>query len=73
MSKQATETRKWRDDAGNVYGIEKAVRNGRWVVIRTNAGGNRKAAKHLPSGNAVYAQRELDLHAEANGWMEVKG
>ena len=71
MRNQATETRKWRDEAGNVYGIERAVRNGRWVVIRTNAGGNRKAAKHLPSGNAAYAQSGLDAHAEANGWKEV--
>lgn len=71
MSNPEMKPRKWRDEAGNVYGIERAVRNGRWVVIRTNAGGNRKAAKHLPSGNAVYAQRELDAHAEANGWTEV--
>ena len=71
MSKQILELRRWRDEAGNVYGIEKAVRNGRWVVIRTNAGGNRKAAKHLPCGNAGYVQHELDAHAEANGWQEV--
>jgi hypothetical protein len=66
-----SEARKWRDPDGNVYGVEQAVRNKRYVVIRTNRSGNRKAAKHLPTGTAAYAQRELDAHAQANSWTEV--
>lgn len=70
MSTQ-TLLRMWSDELGNVYSVEKAVRNGRYVVIRTNAGGNRKAAKNLPFGNMAYVQKELDAHAKANGWSEV--
>lgn len=64
--------RKYRDTEGNTYGIEQAVRNGRWVVIRTNEGGNRKAAKQLfPVGNPGAVQKALDDHAKLNGWTEV--
>ena len=61
---------KWRDEHGNVYSVEKAVRNGRFVVIRTNPGGHRKAVKRLPAGGAAHVQRELNGHAQANGWTE---
>lgn len=65
--------RKWRDKDGNVYGIEQAVRNGRFVVIRTNEGGNRKAAKQFRAtvGSPAAVQRALDEAAVANGWTEV--
>lgn len=68
---QKPEAKKWRDPDGNVYSVEQSVKNKRFVVIRTNAGGNRKAAKHLPVGNAAYVQKELDAHAAANGWTGV--
>ena len=59
---------KWRDEHGNVYSVEKAVRNGRFGVIRTNPGG--QAVKRLPAGGAAHVQRELNGHAQANGWTE---
>lgn len=30
---------KWRDEAGNVYTVEQSARNKRFMVIRTNPGG----------------------------------
>lgn len=67
------ELKRWRDSDGNVYGVEKTVRNGRFAVIRTNPGGNRKAAKqfHVIAGNAGFMQETLDNYAVANGWTEV--
>lgn len=62
---------RYTDAEGNVYGVEKSARNGKFVVIRTNPGDNRKAVKHLPTGNAGFVQGELDGHAKANGWTEV--
>lgn len=62
---------KWRDPAGNVYGAEKAIRNGRYVVIRTNPGGNRKAAKQFPVGSLAFVQTGLNTQAAADGWREV--
>ena len=40
---------KWRDENGNVYTVEQSVRNKRFAVIRTNPGGNRKAARAVPT------------------------
>ena len=62
---------KWRDEHGNVYSVEKAVRNGRFVVIRTNPGGHRKAVKRLPAGGAAHVQKVLDEYAKMCGWTEV--
>ena len=63
---------KWRDQMGNVYSVEKSVKTGRFIVIRTNPGGNRKAAKQqFPMGNAAYVQKGLDAHAKLNYWTEV--
>ncbi len=45
MNEKCTKPNKWRDEAGNVYTVEQSARNKRFVVIRTNPGGNRKAAK----------------------------
>lgn len=66
---------KWRDVDGNVYSVEKSARNGHHVVIRTNAGGNRKAAsRFVPmSGNAGYMQEVLDAEAALLGWKKVNG
>ena len=69
---EAIQMIKWRDPAGNLYGVEKAVRNGRYVVIRTNPGGNRKAAKQFPAGSLAFVQTGLNTQAEAGGWRAVK-
>lgn len=62
----------YKDANGNLYGIERAVRNGRWVVIRTNLGGNRKAAKEFcVSADPDAVQNLLDIHAERHGWETV--
>lgn len=74
MSDNTINPTKWRDPAGNVYSVEKSVKTGRFIVIRTNPGGNRKAAKQMfPIGTAVYVQKGLDAHAKLNGWTEVTG
>jgi len=67
-----TKARKWRDAEGSVYGVERTVRNGRCVVIRTNAGGHRKAVKQFSEGGrAAGVQHLLDAHAIKNGWQEL--
>jgi len=67
-----TKVRKWRDADGNVYSVERAFRNGRCVVIRTNAGGHRKAVKQFSEGGrAAGVQHLLDAHAIKNGWQEA--
>ena len=72
MGEHTIEMRKWRDENENVYGVEKSARSNRWVVIRVNAGGNRKAAKQFAlAGNPVAVQRLLDSVAEKSGWSEV--
>jgi len=49
---------KWRDENGNVYTVEQSARNKRFLVIRTNPNGNRKAAKVVPSvGSAAHVQK----------------
>ena len=63
---------KWRDENGNVYTVERSARNKRFVVIRTNPGGNRKAARAVPSvGSAAHVQKTLDEYAATSGWAEV--
>jgi len=70
--KSAVKATRWRDPEGNVYGIEKAVRNGRYVIIRVNAGGNRKAARQFSiAGSAPFMQKQLNDAAKANNWTEV--
>lgn len=72
MSKEVTPVTKWRDSEGNTYAVDKAVRNGRFVVIRTNMGGHRKGAKQFSvAGNACAVQKVLNAHAKAEGWQEV--
>lgn len=72
MSESVVRMRKYVDEERNVYGVEKSARNGKWVVIRTNEGGNRKAAKQFAiAGNPVAVQRLLDSVAGTNGWKEV--
>lgn len=72
MRESITEMKKYRDGEGNVYGIEKTVRNSRWVVIRTNPGGNRKGSKKFcASGSPAVVQKLLDSMAEREGWKEV--
>lgn len=74
MNETNTVARKYRDKDGNVYGVERAVRNGHWVVIRTNDGGNRKGTKQFAAaGHAAPVQRLLDSAAATNGWTEVAG
>ena len=72
MSEKALVQRKWQDENGNVYGIEKTSRHGHFVVIRVNPGGNRKRAKKIESvGTAAFVQKALDEAACVNGWKEV--
>ena len=72
MSEGVLKLRKYRDEHNNVYGIEKAIRNGRWVVVRTNEGGNCHGDKHFcASGNPAIIQKLLDNAAVENGWKEV--
>ena len=73
MNERCTKMNKWRDDNGNVYTVEQSARNKRFVVIRTNLGGNRKAAKVVPSvGSAAHVQKALDEYAKLCGcWAEV--
>ena len=71
MNEKCTKMNKWRDEAGNVYTVESA-RNKRFLVIRTNPGGSREAARAVPSvGSAAHVQKELDEYAKASGWTEV--
>ena len=72
MNEKCTKMNKWRDENGNVYTVEQSARNKRFVVIRTNPGGNRKAARAVPAvGNAAHVQKTLDEYAAASGWAEV--
>lgn len=74
MSEHQETPRKWRDGEDNTYAVEKTVRNGRFVVVRYNGGGNRKAARQFTIvGNQGTVQRLLNAHAERNGWKEVAG
>jgi len=50
---------KWRDENGNVYTVEQSARNKRFLVIRTNPNGNRKAARVVPAvGSAAHVQKK---------------
>ena len=72
MNEKCTKMNKWRDEAGNVYTVEQSARNKRFVVIRTNPGGNRKAARAVPSvGSAAHVQKSLGEYAKMCGWTEV--
>lgn len=72
MNEKCTKMNKWRDVAGNVYTVEQSARNKRFVVIRTNPGGNRKAARAVPSvGSAAHVKKALDEYAKMYGWAEV--
>jgi hypothetical protein len=65
---------KYRDVDGNVYSVERSARNGRWIVIRTNSGGNRKIARRFPDmGNAGAMQAALNDWAQANPQIEAAG
>ena len=72
MINQQLEPRKYKDSAGNVYGIERSFKTGLWVVIRTNAGGNRKGVKSFGAGKPGVIQKALDDAAKVCGWMEVE-
>ena len=72
MNEKCTKMNKWRDENGNVYTVEQLARNKRFVVIRTNPGGNRKAARAVPSvGSAAHVRKVLDEYAKMCGWTEV--
>lgn len=63
---------KYRDEKDNVYGVEQSARNKKWIVIRTNEGGNRKIAPQpFPTGSDAFVQKALNEHAKQNGWTEV--
>ena len=72
MKDTGTNPTKWRDPAGNVYSVEKSAKTGRFIVIRTNPGGNRKIAKRFePSADRGHGQKVLDTVAPRVGWKEV--
>lgn len=72
MSANTIKSTKWRDQMSNVYSVEKSVKTGRFIVIRTNPGGNRKAAKQFETvGSASHVQKALDEYAKMCGWAEV--
>lgn len=61
----------YRDRDGNTYRVERAA-NQMYVCVRTNAGGNRKAAKTMGAHRTfAQAQYELDANAARNGWKEA--
>ena len=65
--------KKYRDAEGNTYGVEKAVKTGRFIVVRINPGGHRKQAKEIEvCGRQEFVQGVLDREAAARGWKEVK-
>lgn len=69
--KKTAFTKKYRDNDGNVYGVEKAS-NGNWIVIRVNSGGNRKGCKKFaPALSFEAMQSTLDCEARSNRWREV--
>ena len=71
MNEKCTKMNKWRVQRPLPRG-ERSARNKRFVVIRTNPGGNRKAAKVVPSvGSAAHVQKALDKYAKMCGWAEV--
>ena len=74
MSKEAVTAKKWRDQLGNVYEVEKAARTGRFIAVRRNTGGNRKIAKRVceVSGTFSFVQTVLDDYAKASKWVEVR-
>lgn len=72
MSRLDLKPTKWKDPDGNVYGVERAS-NGRFVVVRTNPGGNRKGSREFgASENVTDLQRLLDQKANERGWKEVE-
>jgi hypothetical protein len=72
MNDKCTKMNKWQDENGNVYTVERSVKNKRFIVIRTNPGGNRKMARQIPAvGSAAHVQKKLDEYAAASGWVEV--
>ena len=63
---------RYGDGLGNTYQVERAT-NGKFIIIRINAGGNRKRAGDLgePANNEERMQRWLDNAAKERGWKEV--
>lgn len=71
MIDQQFTLRKYKDAEENIYGAERSFKTGLWVVIRTNAGGNRKGVKSFGAGKPGTVQKVLDDAAKKNGWREV--
>lgn len=72
MSHLPTPPKKWRDENGNLYTVEQSTRNKQFVVIRTNPGGNRKAAKQFCQiSGSDYVCRVLNEYAKLAGWVEI--
>ena len=70
MSRPELKLTKWMAPDGNVYGVEQAS-NGRFIVVRTNPGGNRKGSREFgASGRPEGLQRLLDHKAEKLEWKE---
>ena len=62
------ETKSFNDGEGNTYRVERAS-NGKFVVMRHNAGGNRKLFKCVcPYTNKDAVFNTLKKIAEKKGW-----
>lgn len=63
---------KYRDSEGNTYGVERTLRTGKYIVVRTNAGGHRKGYGRIPAMNhPAPLQRMLNDEAKNLGWQTV--
>lgn len=64
---------KYKDKQGNVYAAERSSRNGRFIVVRINEGGNRKIYKPIyPRWSDASIRVALDCEAINKDWERVK-
>lgn len=60
------------DTEGNTYRVEHSGITGKFIVMRTNAGGNRKRFKLIAeSRSRENSQRMLDALASQSEWRET--
>ena len=58
----------YTDSSGNLYRVEQAT-NGTCVIVRVNAGGNRKRFRELDVYDSpAKAGKALNAYAEKTGW-----
>lgn len=65
------ETKSFNDGEGNEYRVERAS-NGKFVVMRHNAGGNRKLFKQIaPSKSKQHISEDLQFFGAEKGWKQI--